>query len=257
MTGLNSKAIASATIAIVATGILADTLVISDEPTVVRNAAIREAIRQDSTWTSENIQRNPYLFIQDQIRQCDSLKAKIEAQSITLTRMGKEAARKVDEANGMIARNKRFLEQANAAYDAAEASGKWPVTINGYEMDEDEFGDKMEDAQMRIEVAQKDKVQNTAIGKKVEIRQGVLKKKKRELANIRLKLVQQAEQVKMNEALAQVEGLQDVLGTISDMMIEIDEDPTKLSLDDIMTEDPNEAKKARIRAIRERSKKPE
>ena len=33
----------------------ADTLIVSDDPSVVRNAAVREAIRQDSTWTSENI----------------------------------------------------------------------------------------------------------------------------------------------------------------------------------------------------------
>lgn len=221
---------------------------------IVERAAMREAIRQQTTWTSENIQRNPYLFIQDQIQQCDSLKAKIEAQNITLTRMGKEAARKVEEAEGMKARYTRFLAAANAAYDAAEASGKWPVTVNGYEMDEEELGDKIDDAATRIELAEKEKSQNTAIGKKVEIRQGILKKKKRELANLRLKLVQQAEQVKMNAALAEIEGLQDVLGTISDMMVEIDEDPTKLSIDDLTAEDPDAAKKARIRAIREKSK---
>ncbi len=224
---------------------------------VVEQAAIREAIRQQTTWTSENIAKNPYLFIQDQIRQCDSIKAKIEAQTITLTRMAKEAARKVEEADSMKSRYSRFLEAANAAYDKAEETGKWPVTVNGYAMNEDELGDKMDDAQTRIELAEKEKAQYTAIGKKVEIRQGILKKKKRELANLRLKLVQQAEQVKMNAALAEIEGLQDVLGTISDMMIEIDEDPTKLSVDDLTAEDPDEAKKARIRAIRERSKKAE
>lgn len=221
---------------------------------IVAAAAIREELRQQTTWTSENIAKNPYLFIQDQIRKCDSIKAKIEAQTVTLTRMGKESARKVEEAGGMIARYTKFLQQANAAYDEAEKTGKWPVTINGYEMDEEELGDKMEDAQTRIEVAEKDRTQNIAIGKKVEIRQGVLKKKRRELANLRLKLVQQGEQVKMNAALAEIEGLQGVLGTISDMMLEIDEDPTKLSVEDLTEEDPNEAHKARIKAIREKSK---
>ncbi len=249
--------LAFVTVAIAVRGLFAQTVIVSDEPTVVRNAAAREAVRQDSTWTSENIQRNPYLFIQDQIRQCDSLRAKIEAQAITLTRMGKESARKVEEANGMIARYTRFLALCNAAYDQAEASGKWPVTVNGYEMDEDELGDKIDDAATRIELAKTDSKKYAAIGKKVEIRQGILKKKKRELANIRLKLVQQAEQVKMNAALAEIEGLQGVLETISDMMIEVDEDPTKLSIDDLTTEDPDEAKKARIRAIRERSRKVE
>ena len=224
---------------------------------IVDAAKRREEIRQQTTWTSENIQKNPYLFIQDQIRQCDALKAKIEAQTITMTRLAKEAARKIEEDEGMIARYNKLLAACNAAYDEAEKNDKWPVTVNGYEMDEEELGDKIDDAATRIELAEKDKKQNTAIGKKVELRQGVLKKKKREVANLRLKLVQQAEQVKMNAALAEIEGLKDILGTISDMMVEIDEDPTKLSVDDLAEEDPDEAKKARIRAIREKARKRE
>ena len=221
---------------------------------IVEAAVLQEEIRQQTTWTSENIAKNPYLFIQDQIRHCDELKAKIEAQSITMTRLSKEAARKVEEADGMIARYTNFLAVCIAAYDKAEESGKWPVLVNGYEMDEEELGDKIDDAATRIELAKKDRNQNAAIGKKVAIRQGVLKKKKRELANLRLRLVQQSEQVKMNAALTEIEGLQDVLGTISDMMIEIDEDPTKLSVDDLTAEDPDEAKKARIRALRQTGK---
>ena len=38
------------------------------------------------------------------------------------------------------------------------------------------------------------------------------------------------------------------------MMIEIDEDPAKLSVVDLTEEDPNAARKARIKAIREKSK---
>ena len=222
--------------------------------TIVEAAAMREEIRQQTIWTSENIAKNPYLFIQDQIRQCDALKAKIEAQTITMTRLAKESARKVEEADMMIARYTKLLAACNAAYDEAEKNDKWPATVNGYEMDEEELGDKIDDAATRIELAEKDRKQSAAIGKKVEIRQGILKKKKREVANLRLKLVQQAEQVKMNAALAEIEGLKDVLGTISDMLVEIDEDPTKLSVEDLTAEDPDAAKKARIRAIREKMK---
>ena len=52
---------------------------------IVANAALREEIRQQTEWTDENISKYPYLFIQDQIRKCDDLKAKIEAQTVTLT----------------------------------------------------------------------------------------------------------------------------------------------------------------------------
>ena len=43
----------------------------------------------------------------------------------------------------------------------------------------------------------------------------------------------------MNAELAQIIELKDVLGTIQDLMLEIDEDPEKLSLDDLTSEDPN------------------
>ena len=153
---------------------LADTLIVSDSPAVVRNAEIREALKQDTTWTSENIQAHPYLFIQDQIAKCDRLKAKIEAQKITLVRMGKQAARTVEESDGAIERYTKFLDTAKAAYKEAEKANKWPVVVNGFELDEEQLGDRIADALERIELAKKDKTANEAIGRKVKIRQGVL-----------------------------------------------------------------------------------
>ena len=223
---------------------VADTLVISDSPTVVRNAEIREAIRQDSTWTSENIQKNPYLFLQDQIMACDRLKAKIEAQNITLIRMEKKSTRAAEEAISTQSRYEKFLQDAKAAYKAA--NGKWPVSINGYDLDEDELNDKIADAMERIELAKKEYKDNTAIAKKVSIRKGILKMKKRDLVNLRMKLVQQAEQVKMNAALAEIGDLKASLGVIQDMMIEIDEDPTKMSVEDLTAEDPNAKRNKKV-----------
>lgn len=229
----------------------ADTLIVSDSPTVVRKAAMREAVRQDSSWTSENIQANPYLFLQDQIASCDKLRSKIEAQNITLVRMGKEATRKADDACSIIARYEKFLNDAKVAYKSAVAADKWPVSLNGYELDEEELSDRIADALERVELATKEEKDNLAISKKVEIRKGVLKAKKRELVSLRRKLVQQAEQVKMNSALAEIGQLNDILGTIKDMMIEVDEDPTKLSLDGLTAEDPNAKRNKAVRAFLE------
>ena len=226
---------------------VADTLVISDSPTVVRNAEIREAIRQDSTWTSENIQKNPYLFLQDQIAACDRLKAKIEAQNITLIRMEKKSTRAAEEAISTQSRYEKFLQDAKAAYKAA--NGKWPVSINGYDLDEDELNDKIADAMERVELAKKEHKDNAAIAKKVSIRKGVLKTKKRELVSLRMTLVQQAEQVKMNAALAGIGAMKASLGVIQDMMIEIDEDPTKLSVEDLTAEDPNAKRNKKVNSF--------
>lgn len=230
---------------------MADTIIVGGSPTVARNAERREALRQDMTWTSENIRANPYLFLQDQIALCDKLKAKIEAQNITLIRMGKQAERSIADSESMITRYGKFLADAKVAYKTAAAENGWPVSLNGYSFDEEALADKIVDAIERIELAEKEKIDNSAIVKKIEIRKGVLKTKRRELAALRRKLVQQAEQVKMNSALAEIGQLNDVLGTIKDMMIEIDEDPTKLSLDDLTAEDPNAKRNKAVRAFLE------
>ncbi len=227
----------------------APTVVVQKTPTVVAKAAAREAARQDSTWTSENIQKNPYLFIQDQIRNCDQLKAKIEAQNITMTRLNKQAARSIEEADAMTARYTTFLEQAKAAYKQAEASGAWPVTLNGYQLDEEQLGDRIADALERIELAKKDRAAGEVIVRKTAARKDILKAKGRELASLRLKLVQQGEQVKMNSQLAEINDLSNVLGVMKDMMLEIDEDPTQPNLEDLAADDPNAARKRTIRAF--------
>lgn len=218
-------------------------------PTVVAKAAAREAARQDSTWTSENIQKDPYLFIQDQIRNCDQLKAKIEAQNITMVRLGKQVARSVEEADAMTARYTTFLAQAKAAYKEAEATGTWPVTLNGYRLDEEQLGDRIADALERIELAKKDRAAGEVIVQKTTARKEVLKAKGRELASLRLQLVQQGEQVKMNSQLAEINDLANVLGVMKDMMLEIEEDPTQPNLEDLAADDPNAARKRAIRAF--------
>ena len=48
----------------------------------------REALRQDSTWTSENIAKNPYLFLQEQIANCDRLSRSELNLAITFLKTG-------------------------------------------------------------------------------------------------------------------------------------------------------------------------
>lgn len=236
---------ALAAVAVVKVG--ADTLIVRTTPSVVRDAEIREVLRQDSTWTSENIQQNPYLFLQDQIRNCDRIRAAIESMVITLVRMEKQAIRRADEAESFEARYSKFLADAKSAYKAA--AGKFPVSVGGYDLDEDTFNDRIADAMERVELAKKEKAENASIAKKVAIRKGVLKAKKREVMSLRMKFSQQAEQVKMNASLAEVGSLRASLGTIKDMMIEIDEDPTKMSVEDLTADDPDAKRNKKVRSF--------
>ena len=234
------------------TAVVADTVVFvqsepskpkrSDEPSEPKKAGAGD-------WSSDDIQRDPYGFIQEQIRDCDRLKAKIESQKISLTRLGKQSARTIEESDGTVARYTAFLAAAKKAYKEAEAADKWPAVVNGFELDEDALSDRIADALERIELAKKDREAAVVLGKKVDIRQKAIKAKARELASLRLKLVQQADQVKTNVALAELGNLSTVLGTLRDMALEIENGPTEASLDDLAVEDPDAAKKSAVRAF--------
>ncbi len=220
-------------------------------PDVVREAQIREAIRQNETWTPENISKHPALFLQDTIAACDVLSEKIEAQQVAFLRLKKQADRKVSEAEGMIRRYSGWLEKAKVAFKKANETGTWPVEIDGFELDEDELEDRVADALERVELSKKSRKTNSAISKKVKIRQGVLKTKSRELISIRRKLVLQLESVKMNESLGEIDTLSDVLSVIKDMSLEIAEDPTKFSIEDMTEDDPDAGRKQSSREFLE------
>ena len=229
--------------------VASQTSVVADTVVLVQSEPQPPAKRYEDKWSPEAIQRDPYGFIQDQIRDCDKLKAKIESQRIALTRLGKQSVRTIEEADGTTNRYTAFLAVAKKAYKEAEASDKWPTVVNGFELDEEALSDRIADALERIELAKKDREAAVALGKKVEIRQRAIKTKARELASLRLKLVQQADQVKTSAALAEIGDLSSVLGTLRDMTLEIEGDPSSASLDDLTAEDPDAAKKAAVRAF--------
>lgn len=229
--------------------VVSQTSVVADTVVLVQSEPPPPTKRYEGKWSPEAIQKDPLGFIQDQIRDCDQLKAKIESQKIALTRLGKQSARTIEESDGTVARYTAFLAAAKKAYKEAEAANKWPAVVNGFELDEDALSDRIADALERIELAKKDREAAVVLGRKVEIRQKAIKAKARELASLRLKLVQQADQVKTNVALAELGDLSTVLGTLRDMALEIENGPTEASLDDLAVDDPDAAKKAAVRAF--------
>lgn len=234
---------------ILSSTVVSQTSVVADTVVLVQAEPQPPAKRYEGKWSSEAIQRDPYGFIQDQIRDCDKLKAKLEAQKISLTRLGKQSARTIEESDGMIARYTAFLAAAKTAYKEAEAADVWPASVNGYELDEEQLSDRIADALERIELAKKDRETAESLAKKVEVRQKAVKAKARELASLRLQLVQQSERVKANAALAEVGDLSSVLGALHDMTLEVDADASSASLDDLAGEDPDAKKKSAVRAF--------
>lgn len=224
----------------------------STTPNVVRKAQIREAIRQDETWTAENIQAHPDLFLADSINKCDELSKRIKVQEVAFLRLEKQSKRKCEDAESILKRYTNWLAAAKAEYKKFKAGEvQFPLIVNGIEIEELDFDDLIADALERIDLAKKSRTTNKKIVKKVEIRKKGLKTKSRELISLRRKLSAQLEELKTNQVLAEIGELTDVLNVIKDMSIDLAEDPTKLTIEDLTQGDPDESRQQSVKEFLE------
>ena len=116
-------------------------------------------------------------------------------------------------------------------------------------MSQEVLEDKIAEALERVELLKSDRANAESALKKVERRQATLAAKKRELSSLRLALVQQAEQVKMNSAITEIGELSAVLGTLQDMILDIDPAASAPSLEDLTQDDPDKARKSAVKAF--------
>lgn len=218
------------------------------QPKVIREAQRREDIRQDREWTPENIRKEPYLFVKDQISNCDVLKEKIETQKIAFAMLKNKADRQVSEAEAATIRYQKFLTSAKDAYKKASAAGtiSWPLRVNDFELSEVDFNNNVAEALERLKLEENKRNLNLKISKKIEGRQNYLKSKETEIVNLRHRLTMEAENIKMKQAVDEIDSLKDALDVISDMAVQLAGDPEKFTLEDLTTENPADARQQSV-----------
>lgn len=187
-------------------------------PTIVAEQQKRERVRQNTEWTPENQAAHPIEFCQAKLEELAGLAKKQETNVFTYRRMKVELSRRQTDAQAVIDKLKKGLADCKAAYKAADAAGKWPMTFNGYKLEK-------EAAQSRIvEMARRVKREQDAIAAipaqlaRVERKIDELTKGQERIETLRERLQTTITDLKTKQVLDGEKGIKDALTAINDSL---------------------------------------
>ena len=204
-------------------------------PNIVREQQRKERIRQNTTWTAENRQKEPVLFLKAQLEEVDKLEEKLSVQLVELNTKKAEISRKLKVTKANSEKAKAFLDVAKKAYREAAATNAWPAKVNGFSFSRPTLKTRIVEAASRYEqsapLAAKLTEGSATLQRKIELVQS----KQRETIELRSKIETAIEMVKLDKTIKGIDGIDNQVSAIANMVEGLGEQ-TELSasLDDVL-----------------------
>ncbi len=207
---------------------------VNETPTVIQKAQVMEAKRQDTQWTSENIQKEPVLYLQSAIKECEVISQKLEAQSLALSTKKHQSSREVLVQSKESEMYQNFLGVAKSKYKETAASGAWPIELNGISLTEEQLKRKIVEAHNKMESCTKLASTHQLNVRKLERKLAELNEKQQEVMGLKRKLALDLEVAKVQKSIDDIDGIKDKVNAmldISNALVSSQGDPT---LEDIV-----------------------
>lgn len=204
-------------------------------PNIVREQQRKERIRQNTTWTAENRQKEPVLFLKAQLEEVDKLEEKLSVQLVELNTKKAEISRKLKVTKANSEKAKAFLDVAKKVYREAAATNAWPAKVNGFSFSQPTLKTRIVEAASRYEqsapLAAKLTEGSATLQRKIELVQS----KQRETIELRSKIETAIEMVKLDKTIKGIDGIDNQVSAIANMVEGLGEQ-TELSasLDDVL-----------------------
>ena len=191
---------------------------VDDTPDIVQEQRKRERERQNSKWTLENQRKHPLEYCRAMVEQLDKDAADLDVALHKYQTAQAAVSREITANEGDAKKYSEFLDKAKAAYRAAADAGKWPVSFNGRELTQDEFKDKIIDADKRLKSARvKIPELRTRLGT-LEKREAKATKNQEEIAALREKFQSMIRDIELNRIGSETGKLDDSLGALRDSL---------------------------------------
>ena len=218
-------------------------------PRIVKEQQRKERIRQNTKWTPENQAKFPIEYCQAMLEEIDKDSQHYEVLMHKFLTAKSSVTRGISENDAQLKSYGAFLATAKKSYREADASGTWPVTINGFALTKEKLQEKIVDAANKIKSLELNtttqKTNLTKLEKKVariteEQRKLVLTKEslKRTLDNLQLKTVVDSD-----------DGIKDSVAAINDALGALGDGAGDISLEDLVTPDADTVRKTAFDAI--------
>ena len=207
------------------------------EPKIVVEQRRKERIRQNTKWTMENQAKHPIEYCQAQLEEVTKYGEEVEAvvHKLSVSRVTTE--RTIKECGTKEADLRRFLDEAKAAYRAAEAKNEWPVKIGGFSLTKERTQEKIVDAAARIPSlkARSGKLGNMLVS--LDKKQDAVRKEQRKLVLLKERIENTISDLKVKKVIEGEQGIADALNAINDSMQSLGVDYDDPSVEMLMAPD--------------------
>ena len=142
-----------------------------------------------------------------------------------------------------------FLATAKKSYREADASGAWPVTVNGFALSKEKLQEKIVDAANKIKSLElRTATQKTNLTK-LEKKVARLTEEQRKLALTKESLQRTLDNLQLKKVVDSDDGIRDSVAAINDALGALDDGTGDISLDDLVTPDADTVRKTAFDAI--------
>lgn len=218
-------------------------------PDVVAEQKKKEKARQNSQWTPENQALHPVEYCQAQLEEVSKYARRLEVQAHQVAVAQSAAKRKISEEKGRIGSLGKFLEEVKSAYRIADATNKWPMTVNGYQISKEKAQKTIVETHQRLQTSQANATSQKNMLRKLENKFAQVVKEQKNLVVLREKIQATISDLQMKKLVDGEKGIGDALNAINDSMSALGEDASEPTLDDLMTPEPQAARQEAFDAI--------
>lgn len=218
-------------------------------PRIVKDQQRKERIRQDTKWTPENQAKFPVEYCQAMLEEVakDSKHYEVLTHKFLTAKAG--VTRNIAENDAQIKSFGSFLDMAKKAYREADASGVWPVSINGFDLPKEKLQEKIVDAANRIKSLQSGTTTQRANLVKLEKKIARIAEEQRKLVLTKESLQRTLDNLKLKKIVDSEDGIRDSVAAINDALDALGEGAGDVSLEDLVTPDADSVRKAAFDAI--------
>lgn len=218
-------------------------------PRIVKEQQRKERIRQNTKWTPENQAKFPIEYCQAMLEEVakDSKRYEVLMHKFLTAKSG--VTRNIAENDAQLKNYGTFLATAKKSYREADASGAWPVTVNGFALSKEKLQEKIVDAANKIKSLElRTATQKTNLTK-LEKKVTRLTEEQRKLALTKESLQRTLDNLQLKKVVDSDDGIRDSVAAINDALGALGDGAEDVSLDDLVTPDADTARKTAFDAI--------
>lgn len=218
-------------------------------PRIVKEQQRKERIRQNTKWTPENQAKFPIEYCQAMLDEIAKDSQHYEVMMHKFLTAKSSVARSIAENDAQLKSYVSFLATAKTSYREADASGVWPVTINGFALSKEKLQEKIVDAANKIKSLELNTTTRKTNLTKLEKKVARITEEQRKLVLTKESLQRTLDNLQLKKVVDSDDGIKDSVAAINDALGALGDGAGEISLEDLVTADADTVRKAAFDSI--------